>query len=301
MHQSLRPGTVFLLVLPPLLWAGNTIVGKVINADIPPMTLNLLRWSVAFVLMLPLGWRALRRDSPMWPRWRYYALLGLLGVGTYNSLQYLALHTSQPLNVTLVGSGVPVWMLLVGRLFYGEPVRRNQLIGALLSMSGVLTVLCRGDLHSLLAFRLVPGDAFVVLATIAWAFYSWMLARPKGGGDALAKSWAPFLLAQVLFGSLWSAGFSAAEWTLGDPVIHWSWRLVAAIGFIGLFPAVIAYRTFGAAVARAGASVAVFSINLTPVFTALLAVLFLGETPHLYHALAFLMIVAGIAISARRA
>lgn len=300
MQQRLRPSTVFLLVFPPLTWAANAIVGRLIYDQIPPMTLNLLRWLTAFVLLLPLGYAALRRDSPMWPRWRHYGLLGLLGVGTYNSLQYLALHTSQPLNVSLVGSGVPIWMLLVGRICYGEPVRRVQVAGALLSMCGVLTVLSRGSLDTLLAFHLVPGDAYVVLATISWSFYSWMLARPSGGGDALRNDWAPFLLAQIFFGCLWSGLFSAAEWTLGDPHIEWNWKLAAAVLFIGLFPALIAYRSFGAAVARTGPAMAVFSINLTPIFTALLTVIFLGQTPSVYHLVAFALIVGGIVISSRK-
>jgi drug/metabolite transporter (DMT)-like permease len=104
----------------------------------PPMTLNLLRWSVALVILLVLGRAALRPGSGVLRNWRRYALLGLLGIGLYNSMQYLALTTSSPLNVTLVASGVPVWMLLVGRLFYNVPVKGRQIGGAVLSIAGVL-------------------------------------------------------------------------------------------------------------------------------------------------------------------
>jgi drug/metabolite transporter (DMT)-like permease len=62
----------------------------------------------------------------------------------------------------------------------------------------------------------------------------------------------------------------------------------------------LAYRSWGAGVSRAGPSVAGFFINLTPLFTAVLSAAFLGELPHLYHALAFVLIVGGIAVSSRR-
>lgn len=300
MHQRLTPSTVFLLAFAPLLWAGNSVVGRVVHADVPPMTLNLMRWAVAFVILLPLAWRAFRRDSPLWPRWRYYTLLGLFGVGAYNSLQYLALQTSQALNVTLVGSAVPVSMLLVGRLFFGARVRRVELLGALLSVAGVLVVMSHGSLQALIALRLVPGDAFMVLATISWAFYSWMLVKPDSDGDPLRRDWAGFLAGQTFFGLLWSGLFTTVEWSSGTPAIHWGWPLAAAAAFIGIFPAVIAYRAFGAGVARAGPTVAAFFINLTPLYAAVLSAAFLGETPRAHHAVAFALIVAGIAVSARK-
>ena len=227
MNQKLTPSTVLLLTVPPLLWAGNAIVGRLVRAAVPPMTLNLLRWTIALAVLLPLGWATLRQAGVLdavRTRWRRYALLGLLGIGMYNSLQYLALQSSTPINVTLVASGMPVWMMLVGRLFYGAAVRTRQVIGALLSIAGVLVVLCRGDVDQLLALRLVAGDLHMILATIAWSFYSWMLLQPRDE-PALRADWAAFLAAQVAFGLLWSAGFAGVEWSLGAAAIAWSWRL----------------------------------------------------------------------------
>src|SRR5690606_9666735 len=96
MNQRLTLPTALLLTLPPLLWAGNAVVGRLVSPLVPPLTLNFLRWLLAFFLMLPLAWWVLRADGPLWPRLRRYALLGLLGVGCYNAFQYLALQTSTP-------------------------------------------------------------------------------------------------------------------------------------------------------------------------------------------------------------
>ncbi|WP_404302048.1 DMT family transporter [Alicycliphilus denitrificans] len=299
MTQRLSPGTIAMLAAAPLLWAGNAVVGRALHTLIPPITLNFTRWLLAFALLLPLAWRVLRPASGLWPHWRRYAALGLFGIGSYNALQYLALQTSTPLNVTLVGSGMPVWMLAVGALCFGVPATRRQVAGALLSVAGVLLVLSRGSFTELLALRLVPGDLYMVLATISWALYSWLLVRtsePQG----LRGDWAAFLMAQMVFGLGWSGAFAGAEWSLGRTQIAWGWPLAAGLAFIAIGPAILAYRFWGVGVQRAGPVLGGFFINLTPLFAAVLSAAFLGEAPHLYHAAAFALIVGGIVVSSRR-
>ncbi|MBQ5945981.1 DMT family transporter [Massilia sp. ST3] len=297
-RQALTPSTILFLTIPPILWAGNAVVGRLVRDAVPPMTLNLIRWVLALAILVPLGRAALRSSNGVLANWRRYAMLGLLSVGLYNSLQYLALQTSTPINVTLVASGMPVWMLLVGRLFYGVPVKPRQVAGAVLSILGVLVVLCRGDLEQLAALRLVVGDLYMILASIAWSFYSWMLMQQKDV-PALRQDWAAFLLAQVGYGVLWSAALAGGEWAVSGIDIAWGWQVAAALLYVAIGPAILAMRFWGAGVQRAGPSLGAFFINLTPLFTALLSSAFLGEAPHLYHVLAFGMIVGGIAVSAR--
>jgi len=300
MHrQTLTPATALLLTVPPILWAGNAVVGRLVRDAVPPMTLNLIRWSIALLILVPLGRAALRPGSGVLTHWRRYALLGLLGIGLYNSLQYLALQSSSPINVTLVASGVPVWMLLVGRLFFKVPVRPRQVAGALLSIAGVLVVMCRGDVAQLAALRLVIGDLYMILATIAWSFYSWLLMQQRDV-PALRADWAAFLLAQVMYGVIWSGLLAGGEWALYGVQIAWSWPLAAALLYVAVGPAILAMRCWGAGVQRAGPTLGAFFINLTPLFTALLSSAFLGEAPQAYHAVAFAMIVGGIAVSARQ-
>ncbi len=303
---SLTPRVAALLVIPPLTWAGNAVVGRMFAASVPPLQLNALRWLGALAILLPLGWRVLStasRRAEIRVRWPALALLGALGVGAYNSLQYLALQTSTPINVTLIASSVPVWMLFIGILFYREPARRAQWIGAILSALGVFTVMLRGDLAQLAGLRFVPGDGWMLLAAVSWAFYSWQLARPPAslqGPNRPAWTWADFLLLQVLFGLLWSGMAAGAESWLLPREIEWSSGLGWAIVFLAVGPSVLAYRCWGAGVAAAGPATAAFFANLTPLFAGLLSVTLLGETPRLYHAAAFALIVAGIVVSSRR-
>lgn len=299
MSNRLTPSTALLLTLAPLLWAGNAIVGRLVHEMVPPIMLNFLRWVIAFIILLPLAGPVFRRTSGLWTHWRRFAVLGLLGIGMYNALQYLALQTSTPINVTLVASGMPVWMMLTGWLFFGARVARKQIAGAVLSICGVLLVLGRGELRQVMELRLVPGDLFMILASIAWSLYSWLLMRTSDIGE-LRSHWAGFLMAQVAFGVLWSGAFAAGEWAVSGAQIHWSWTLAAALLYVAVGPAVIAFRCWGAGVQRAGPSVAAFFSNLTPLFAALLSSAFLGELPHGYHVLAFALIVGGIVVSSRR-
>ena len=299
MNSSLKPSTVTMLSLAPALWAGNAIVGRLAQDLISPFALNFFRWCIAFVLLLPLAWRVLRKDSPIWPLWRQYMLLGLLGIGCYNALLYLALKTSTPLNVTLVGSSMPVWMLAIGRLCWRTPVSRKQMSGALLSVLGVVMVMSRGDLQTLLNLRFVAGDLFMVLATIAWAFYTWLLSRSTGPQE-VKSHWASFLLAQILFGLLWSGLFTGAEAALGGFRFVVGWPLLGTLLFIAIGPAILAYRFWGMGVQRSTPAIAGFFGNLIPLFTALFSIPVLGETPHLYHGIAFALIVAGSVVSSRK-
>ncbi len=295
-----------LLLVPPLMWAGNAVVGRLLADSVPPMRLNTLRWLAAGLILLPLAWRSIataERRSELRARWRPLLLLGGLGVGAYNSLQYLALQTSTPINVTLIASSTPVWMLLIGIVGYREHPGRAQWLGAALSTLGVLVVLVQGDPRQLLNLRFVPGDLWMLLAALSWSTYSWMLARPHPSLRPETRpnwTWAEFLFVQVLFGLLWSGAATGIEATVtpGEQVwTAWHW---AALAFIALGPSVLAYRCWGVGVAAAGPATASFFANLTPLFATLMSAALLGEVPRLHHALAFALIVAGIVVSSRR-
>jgi drug/metabolite transporter (DMT)-like permease len=304
--MPLSPRLIILLVLPPLMWAGNAVVGRMMVGSIGPIWLNTLRWIVALLLLLPFGWKVLataEARAQVRARWKYLAVLGLIGVGAYNALQYTALHTSTPLNVTLIASSSPVWILLIGALAYGVRPARIQILGAALSLAGVATVLSRGSPAALLQIRLVEGDLLILVAIIGWSIYSWMLARPPASMSGAARpkwDWAEFLLAQVIFGVCWGlAAAGIGDLVAAPPPAQWSWSLVLAILFMAVGPSIIAYRAWGLAVEQAGPEMAAVFYNLTPLFAAVLSAAMIGEWPQGYHGIAFLLIVAGILVSSR--
>ena len=288
-----------LLLVPPVLWAGNAITGRLVHELISPLTLNFFRWALAFLLLLPIAHTVLQRNSALWSKWKRFAVLGFLGVGCYNSLQYLALQTSSPINVTLVASSTPVFMLAIGAIFFNQTIRLQQVIGVVLSIAGVLLVLCRGDWNALATVQLVIGDIYVLIATACWGFYSWLLSRPDDPAE-IHSNWAYFLMAQMAFGLSWSGLFTTGEWLAGDAYVHWTWPLAAALAYVALCPSLLAYRCWGLGVKQAGPNIAGFFANLTPLFAAVMSALVLGDLPQTFHAAAFALIVGGIVVSSRR-
>jgi drug/metabolite transporter (DMT)-like permease len=288
-----------LLTIPPILWAGNAIVGRMAIEHVSPLLLNSLRWGLAFLILLPLGYRVLRRGSAFWRDWRYFLVIGVLGIGSFNALQYVALQTSTPINITLIASSMPVWMLAIGTLFYRERVHTPQVVGALLSLAGVVFVLSRGQWAVLAQLSLVPGDVLILVAVILWGFYSWMLVRP-GNVATREYPWAEFLFAQMMFGAAGAAMAAVGEGVVGNSHVEWSPALIAMVLYVAIGPSLIAYRCWGIGVATAGPAIASFFNNLTPVFASLLSTLLLGDAPRWYHGVAFALIVGGIVVSGLR-
>ena len=309
-----KPSTLFFLTVPPLMWASNAIVGRLSVAGgdplISPLLLNALRWVVTLLLLAPVvllrpGWAgakgtpaAARADLARAHRraWRTYAAFGLLSVAGYNALQYTALRTSSAINVTLIAAGGPLFVLLIGRLFFGAHARRWAWIGATLSLVGVLVVLTGGDAGRLAQLRLVPGDLLMVAATIVWALYSWLLRERRPDVGVL-----PLLLLQTAWGVALSLPIVGVEWLSGQYVLRLEPLTLGIVVWVALGPSLLAYWCWDRGVSHAGPLLPSFFANLTPLLTALMSAALLGEPPHLFHGLAFLLIVAGIAVSQRGA
>ncbi len=139
--------------------------------EIPPLILNFLRWSIALLLLLPFSYGLFLKPVIFMPM-RRYLLLGFLGIGYYNTLQYQALVTSSPINVTLVSSSIPVFMLVLGLFFFGVKVKPRAALGVTLSILGVIVFVTWGDLGSVFSMNLVTGDLLMVLASLCWALHS---------------------------------------------------------------------------------------------------------------------------------
>ena len=293
---QLNLATAFYLLTATILWAGNAIAGRALVGSVSPITLTTVRWGTAALILLPFGWRIFKPGSPLWKNKSRFLVLGLFGVGSYNVLLYSALQTSSAINVTLIGASMPIWMLLIGAVFYQVKPRILQMIGAVVSLLGVSVVLTRGDLSTLLSMQMVVGDLLIMLATFLWASYSWMLSRP-GGSTEHEWPWADFLAAQIVVGLIWTGIFEGFEIAAGHAYLDLNLWTGSLILFVAIGPSLMAYRCWGLGVKGAGPTVAAFFANFIPLFTALLSAAILGEPPRLFHGVAFALIVAGIWLS----
>lgn len=284
---------LILLVVPPLLWAGNALVGRAVVGLIDPIELSFWRWLVALTALLPFTGRSLLVHRHVLRRhWLAVVVMGLCSVAAYNTLLYMAMHTTTAINATLMGASMPLMILLLGRLWLGDVIRPAQALGILVSACGMLAVVTRGDPGRLLGLALTPGDGLMLLATLAWAIYSVMLRR-----FALPVPAATQLAAFVIVGL--AALTPLALWR-GAPVMAadgWMW---GAILYTGLLASLVAFYFWNRGVAAVGAATAGQYSYLIPLFTALAAIPLLGEMFHWYHALGGGLIFSGIFLATRR-
>jgi drug/metabolite transporter (DMT)-like permease len=295
--MRLDAGTAALLTLPPLAWAGNAVAARLLVGDVPPVALSLARWVIAFVLLLPFAWRAvLEHRAALARHWKILLAIGPLGVGAYNTLQYLALQTSTPMATSLIASSSPVFILVLGAAVFGERARPAQWLGAALSVAGVVAVMARGDPANLAQLAFVPGDLIMLVAVLTWTLYTWLLRKHRPD-----LPFAPLLLVQIAIGIAAIAPFTLLEAAQSPARIQWSGGVASAMLYMAVFPSLVAYWCWDLGVRRVGAVIPVYFANLTPVFAALLSMWLLADTPRLYHLIALLLIVGGIRLASRPA
>jgi len=283
-----------LMTLTCLFWSGNFVIGRGIVGAVPPATLACLRWLLAFLLFLPFAWTHLRNDAAEIARhWRIVLFLGFMGAGCYNTLSYLGLLWTEALNGLVVNSSGPLFIAVTAWALFGDRVDAAELIGMGLGFTGVIVTVVKGDLASLASFEFNPGDLLIVLALLTWSIYTAFLRkRPK-------VNWWSLNLSFFIIAVFCNLPFALIEAELGLG-IHASWRTAAAVAYIVIFPSIIGYIFYNRAVELIGPARAGLFLFLVPVSGALLAMLFLGERLHLYHALGFVLIVAGVLIGSRK-
>lgn len=248
--QGLQSPAV-LLCLATLFWAGNNVVVRAVISDIPPIALSFCRWSFAFVLLTPFVLPHLRRQWPIIrSNWRLLVLLGFLGVAIYNTFVNLAVVTTTAINVSLVNAVTPAVTVFIAWVMVGAVVTRRVVLGMALSFLGVGFIVAKGDLGTLLEFTFTPGDILMLPAVIGWAIYTVGLRFRPVELHPLVLVWVTFFVGSVI------VGFGAiGEWLIEGRGFELTTANLAAIGYVGVFPSLLAFVFWNRGVERLGADV----------------------------------------------
>jgi drug/metabolite transporter (DMT)-like permease len=293
--QSAWANPILLLVLTTLIWAAHSIVGRLAVGQIGPMTLTCLRWAVALVPILITARHSLRRDWPaLRARWVYLGLMGATGYTAFNALFYVAAHHTSALNLSIIQGAIPALVLIGARSFLGVRFSTLQALGAVITMLGVIVIAAQGDPARLKALAFNGGDVMMVVAAALYAGYTVGLRqRPNIAGVSMlaAMAVAAFVTSVPLM--IWEIVSGGFVWpTAGGFLV---------LAFVALGPAFISQLMFMRGVELIGPGRAGVFVNLVPVFGAIMAVIILGEPFAVYHVLALLLVVGGIAIAQRGA
>ncbi|MFS0850508.1 DMT family transporter [Novosphingobium panipatense] len=281
-----------LLGMVMLFWAGNSITGRAVKDEIPPFTLAFGRWLIAALIVLPFTVRqAWAERRAALEGWRPILVLGFLGIVCFNAFIYSGLRHTSATNALLLQASIPALVLVFNRLIFGARAGPLHQLGVLVSSIGVVFIVFRGDVSALQALHLGAGDALILAGVVVWALYTVLLrTRPP-------ISPGSFLLLVFIIGALAMAPLAAGEWARGH-VVAWSWPVVGAFLYVGVFPSVLAYFIYNAVTAQLGPATAGQAITLMPLFGALLSALLLGELLEAYHLIGMALILAGILLSA---
>lgn len=282
-----------LLTLTALFWAGNAVMARALHHLLPPATMAFWRWVLALLLLFPVVLRPMYEQRTLLrANWVRLALLGVLGVGCYNTFLYAALQTTTATNGVLISSITPVLIVLIGRALFGARMTRRQQVGLLLSLAGVVGIVSRGDLAVLERLDFNRGDLLLVGCVFTWALYSVLLRWRPTGIDTLA-----FLGATVIGGILLLMLPLYLVEVASGRVAVWNAATGAGMVYFAVFPSILAYLFWNRGVQQVGANRAGLFLYLIPVFGIVLAILFLGERLHLFHLIGAALIFIGIAVS----
>lgn len=279
----------------PLVWSSNYLIARAAAGVINPHLLALARWSLAFVIMLPLAWRGLAKDGAPWLReeWKHLLVLGALGMWICGAFVYIGGQTTSSANIALIYAATPIAIAVVGAVLLKEHMSASQIAGVALALAGLLFVIARGDLRNLLAVRFTVGDLWVLAAGLSWTAYSVLLRRwPTRLGTAER------LVAITAGGIVVLLPFTVLEWWLLPP-LPFTAKAAGLVVAAAVLPGVLAYQAYSFMLRELGAAKSGLVLYLGPVYAAFTAWALLGEPPKGFHAVGAALILPSIWVATR--
>ncbi len=284
---------VLLAIVATLLWSGNFIISRAVNADIGPISLAFYRWFAATLFIAPFAWKKINAEkSIVFANKRYLFFVSLTGIALFNTFVYIAGHSTSAINMALIGTtSSPIFATLLAFIFLKEKVGQFRLIGMLICIGGIILLISNGSLKKLAAFHFTTGDLWILAGAFAFAIYN-VLVRKK----PTAISAAHFLLLLFGIGTLMLFPFYVGELFL-LPATRWNPTLIGSILYLGAGTSVIAFLCWNMAIQKLGASRTVLFGNLIPVFSIIEAVIFLGEKMSTAHLISGTIVILGLIIA----
>lgn len=273
-----------LMLVTSLLWGGNFVVAKTLVAHASPMTLTMVRWLIAIIVLVPLVWWKEKKLVPPKQAIVPLLLMGVTGVAFFNIFQFLALERTTSTNAGLISTMNTISIALFSFVLLKEKITKWQLSAMVLSLFGVVLVLSKGDLELLLDFQLNTGDLWMLAAVCVWGLYS------------VCSKWAmqttsPLMatLYAGIFGVLLLLPFTTTDFTFTNVNTYF----ILSLLYTGIISTVVCMVFWNIGVQKLGATTSGIFLNFNPIFTALLAYLFIGENMSWLQGIGGLIVIMG--------
>lgn len=283
-----------LLALCVLFWSGNFILGRFVSSNIQPLELAFFRWLFVLILTIPLLiFLDLKKIIKVYKEnFFFLTLCSFLGITLFNTFLYIALNYTTATNALLINSIIPILILVFSFLILKTRISRVQLFGILLSTFGVIFLVLKGDISSILNLSFSRGDLWVVASSIVWATYSTIIKlKPKE------------LNHLELFLTIIYVGFALLlPWYLYQGytiereimILKENWYFFL---YVSVFASLLSFYFWHTGIDTIGAEKTGQFTHLMPIFGATLAFIFLGERLESFHFVGAIFIAIGIYLS----
>ncbi len=285
-------GTI-LAILSAVIWSGNFILARGLSQTVPPVTLCTARWVIGFLCVLPLALPKLREDWPIIRKhWFYLSMLGLTGITLLNTFYYIGGKTTGTINMSIIATSTPIYIMILSRIFNGEPLEGRRMCGLAATMAGVLILISKGDLAHITNLRVTVGDLWAVGGATMFGVYSYLVrGKPKNLSPAGFVA-STFALGTILLIPLqiWEL-YNDYNFVISGLSNHKVWL---AILYAGVFCSFICFYMWNEAIRRIGPVMASIIYNTLPVFAAIGAMIFLDEQLSAAQAAGSVLVIGGI-------
>ena len=286
----------FILVLTTIFWSGNFIVGKAASMfQIPPFSLNFYRWFFAGLILLPFTYKEIiNKKKYILDNLGFFIILGITSITIFNSIVYYSLYYTQVISGILMISTIPVWIIFISSILNIEKTNIFQIIGVILSLTGVIFIITKADLNLVKNLDFNKGDLSMVIAMFSWAIYSALLKSKK-----YEISQVSLLEVVIICGLTFLIPIYFIEMKMGNQIILGK-PFYLILGYVVLFPGLAAFFFWIKGISIIGANRAGIFLHLMPIMGAIMAMLIFDEKFMFYHILGAIFIIAGITLSNKK-
>jgi drug/metabolite transporter (DMT)-like permease len=270
------------------------VLGRYLAGHVPPITLAFVRWGGAFLVLLPFAALPLARDWPtIRKRFGLMVVLAATGISAYNAMAYYGLQYTSAINGLLLQSIGPLFVALWTFALFGDRLTPRQAGGILISLTGVVVIVCRGSLAVLTSIGFNRGDVWFLIALAIYGFYAaWLRKRPP-------MHPLSFLAVSMGLGALILVPAVVLELG-GGRTVDFDAVTLASFAYVAVFPSLLGYLFLNRGIELIGANRAAPFMHLTPVFGSVLAIVWLGESFELYHAVGYALVFTGITVATKK-
>lgn len=275
-----------------IVWSGNFIVARGLNAIYTPITISFLRWLIACIVILPIALPYIKKDFKLLvAQWKLMVLLSFLGVTIFNMLIYKAAHSTTALNLSLFAITAPFYVVILNRIIFKEHLTKRQIAGFLILAMGLLLLLTKGELSVLTTLQLNKGDLLMGAAASVFATYTTLVRKKNPAIGNLS-----FVSSTFLIGELMLIPFFLTEQLVSGPDLNFTWQSTLQLLYIGIGPSVISFYLWNKAIVGIGSTKAATIYNTLPIFSAILGAVILKELVLPIQILSSVVIIAGVSM-----